>query len=168
MTPGILKGLLVVTATVFLGLGCQRNGTFDGATPRSDGVQFAVRAALLPGDSLLEVRTVAVNAASTARTLEWSPCQANFSVSSIDLTPTRGWEYNAWATASSIVCPAHRRFLTLAPKDSVDRTLRLPVGQILGDSLPPGRYRVTTPWPTNTRSARNREAGPFEFRRPPT
>ena len=168
MTPEVFKGLLVVIVTIVLGSGCQRNGTHDGATPRTDGVQFAVRAVLLPGDTLLEVRTVAVNAASSARTLDWGPCQENFSVSSLDLTPTRRWEYNTWATASSIVCSASRQFVSLAPGDSVDRTLRLSVRQILGDSLPSGRYRVIAPWPANSRLVRNGEAGPFEFRRPPT
>lgn len=167
MTPRILKALLVVAAATVIGPGCRGKRTFDGPTVHSDGVRFRVRAVLLPGDSLLEVRTVAVNAASAVRTLDWSPCQANFSLSSIDLVPPRRWEYSAWATAASIVCPAYRSFLDLAPGDSVDRTLRLSVRQILGDSLPPGRYRLTAPSTDNDRSSRNREAGPFELRRPP-
>jgi hypothetical protein len=137
-------------------------------------VRFAARAELVsPGDSLVEVRVVAVNTARAVRTVEWGNCSMDVRVSSVGRTPTRQWEYVAWANSRRppLVCLLYLATRDLAPGDSIspgDYMRRLPIRLILGDSLPPGRYRVTARVGANGRSSGDLEAGEFELRSPPT
>jgi hypothetical protein len=112
-----------------------------------DGVRFVGHATLTPADSL-EVRVRAVNTGGAIRTLEFSDCSMNVGVASVGLAPARKWEYVTWASARRprIRCLAYSGLRDLAPGDSIspaDYRRRLAVDAILGDSLPPGRYRIT-------------------------
>ena len=112
-----------------------------------DGVRFVGHAKITHADSL-DVRVRAVNTGRAIRTLEFSDCSMNVGVSSVGLPTTRKWEYVAWASSRRprIRCLDYSGLRDLAPGDSVspaDYRRRLPIRAILGDSLPPGRYRIT-------------------------
>ena len=134
-----------------------------------DGIRFVGHAKLLtPGDSLLEVRVRAVNTGRTIRTLEFGNCSMTVDVSSIGLTPARKWESVAWTKAlrPRRECLNYQATRDLAPGDSVspsDFLRRVPIRAILGDSLPPGRYRITARVTANGRPSGNLESGVVEI-----
>ena len=174
MTPRTFRVLLLLVAAPALALACRRRLTYAPPSPRIDGVRFAAQAAVVsPGDSLLEVRVRAVNTARAVRMLEWGNCSMDVRVSSVGGTPARSWEYVAWANARRppLVCLLYLASRDLAPGDSIapgDYFRRLPVRVILGDSLPPGRYRVTARVGANGRSSGDVAGGEVELRAPPT
>ena len=140
-SPRILLGLLP------LALGCQQHLASKARRLPIDGIRFVGHATLTHADSL-EVRVRAVNTSRAIRTLEFSDCALNVGVASVAPGPTRKWEYVTWASARRprMRCLDYQGLRDLAPGDSVspsDYRRRLAVHTILGDSLPPGRYRIT-------------------------
>jgi hypothetical protein len=136
-----------------------------------DGVRFVAHARLLtPGDSLLEVRVRAVNTGGAIRTLEFGNCAMNVGLSSVG-SPARKWEYVVWASSRRprLECLDYQAIRDLAPGDSVspaDFRRHLPIRAILGDSLPPGRYRITARVTANGRSSEHLVVGEVELRPP--
>jgi hypothetical protein len=133
-------------------------------------VRFVARASVLaPDDTLLEVRVRAVNAGRAIRTVEFGNCSMNVGVSTVGLTAARKWEYVVWATSRrpQIPCLPYQATRDLAPGDSVSPTdfmRRIPIRAILGDSLPPGRYRITARVTVNGRPSDNLVSGELELR----
>ena len=134
-----LLPLLSFTATA----GCHRG--YSG--PVVESVRFAARAEVItPGDSLLRVRVIARN---TGRAVTWSlelgHCSLNFRVAMLSQATPHEWDYARWRTAVNPLCPAYLESWRLAPGDSLstrDLERIVKVRDVLGDSLPPGRYRV--------------------------
>jgi hypothetical protein len=106
------------------------------------------------------------------RTLEWSDCSMNLRVSTLGPPPTRVWDYVASerALTPKRICLMYLVSRDLSPGDSVsprEYMRRIPVRRILGDSLPPGRYRVTASVGTNGRSSDDIDVGDIELYPPP-
>ena len=155
-----------------LALGCRHGVVRESRHLPMDGVRFVAHARLLtPGDSLLEVRVRAVNTGGAIRTLEFGNCSMNVGVSSVGAEPARKWEYVVWASSRRPrrECLDYLGVRDLAPGDSVspaDFRRHLDVRAILGDSLPPGRYRVTARVTANGRHSEHLEVGEVELRPP--
>lgn len=159
---------------VCLGLvaGCRQHVPRELGRLPIDGVRFVAEAKLLtPGDSLLEVRVRAVNTGSAMRVLEFGNCSMNVGVSSAGTAREHQWEYVTWASSRRppLRCLEYQATRDLAPGDSVspaDYRRRLPIRDILGDSLPAGRYRVTTRVAANGWFSGNLVGGEVELRAP--
>lgn len=167
MNSRLLRAPRVLLPCVPLVTGCWHRTAREVPHPPIDGVQFVARAKIPPGDSLLEVRVRAVNTGRAIRTLEFGNCSMNVGVSSVGVTPEHKWEYVVWAKSRS--CLQYLATRDLAPGDSVspsDFTRRVPIRAILGDSLPPGRYRITARVQANGRSSDHIEVGEIELGSP--
>ena len=161
-------GLLVCLTAA---LAC-RHRSAGPPRPSLDGVRFMARAEVLsPGDSVLDIRVRAINGSRRMRTLEYGACSMDVLVSSVGLTPERQWSHVAWynGPAGRHACLLYLASATLTPGDSVapgEYSRRIPIRLILGDSLPPGRYRVIGRVGANGRSSGDLDAGQFDLRRP--
>lgn len=160
-----LAGLLLA-AFASLG-GCRQRQR----TPSVESIVFAARAELLsPGDSILRVRVVATNTGRAATwTLQLGHCSMNVRVVTAPPTTTRAWDYGRWRNALKppATCPASLTSWRLPPgmsasSSELERTIR--VRDVLGDSLPPGRYRVTALVAFNNQSSGDLPAGEVDLR----
>ena len=153
--------------------GCGRRRTPEQPNLSPDGIRFMARSGLeAPGDTLLYVQVRAVNDARAPRTLEWGACTINVRISTLGPPPVRVWDYVAFerALTPKRFCPMYLVTRDLSPGDSVspaEYLRRIPVRRILGDSLPPGRYRATARVGTNGRSSGDIDGGEIELRPPP-
>jgi hypothetical protein len=172
MIPHLTRAPRVILPLLPLVLGCRQHVVRETRRLPIDGVRFVAQARLLtPGDSLLEVRVRAVNTGGAIRTLEFGNCSMNVGVSSVGPAPTRKWEYVVWASARRppLRCLDYLGLRDLAPGDSVspaDYRRHVPVRAILGDSLPPGRYRITARVTANGRHSGHLVVGEVELRPP--
>lgn len=173
MGGSLFRASRFLLAALPLLAGCRQHVNSQPLRAPIDGVQFVARARLLaPGDSLLEVRVRAVNEGRAIRTLEFGSCSMNLGVASVGRTPERKWEYLVWTDSAR---PAHSCEPYLATRDLVpgasvspsDYIRRVPIRAILGDSLPPGRYRVTARVTANGRSSGELVSGEVELRLSP-
>jgi len=152
--------------------GCRQHVSRELRHLPLDGVRFVAEATLLtPGDSLLEVRVRAVNTGTAVRTLEFGNCSMNVGVSSTGPAPARQWELVTWSSSRRppLRCLEYQATRDLAPGDSVspaDYRRRLPIREILGDSLPSGRYRITARVGANGGFSKNLVVGELELRAP--
>ena len=172
MIPRLTRASRYLLFLLSFVLGCRHNVVRESRQLPMDGVRFVAHARLLtPGDSLLEVRVRAVNTGGAIRTLEFGNCAMNVGVSSVGSAPTRKWEYVVWANSRRprLECLDYEATRDLAPGDSVspsDFRRHLAVRAILGDSLPPGRYRITARVTANGRSSGHLDVGEIELRPP--
>jgi hypothetical protein len=115
------------------------------------GVRSTAVASLtgLAADSL-QVRITVANHAAAARIIQVPHCAMSVVVTQVQAksaTPTRRWEYDAWcrpqAGPYADACLSYAVLTSVPPGDSA-MTYRfvIAVRSVLGDSLPPGRYRV--------------------------
>jgi hypothetical protein len=117
--------------------------------PAPEAVDFKAQVEVLaPGDSMVRVRVVATNSGSLTWTLELGPCSMNIRVTSLDAAATHEWQLERWRIAVNpkAACVGYRAPYVLAPGGTVasselERVVRM--RDVLGDSLPAGRYRVT-------------------------
>jgi len=169
MTCRLIVTRLPLLAFALIG-GCRRSHSGDIV----ESVRFTGRAEVItPGDSLLRVRVIARN---TGRSATWSlalgHCSLNFRVATLSPSTAHEWDYTRWQTAlnTHALCPTSLERWRLAPGDSLstrdlERVVR--VRDVLGDSLPPGRYRVTAFVGFNSsQSSGDLAAGEVELRAP--
>jgi hypothetical protein len=113
-----------------------------------------------------------VIARNTGRAVTWSlelgHCSLNFRVAGLSQDTPHEWDYARWRTALNPLCPAYLESWRLAPGDSLstrDLERIVKVRDVLGDSLPPGRYRVIAFVGFNsTQSSGDLAAGEVELR----
>jgi hypothetical protein len=138
--------------------------------PQSQSVDFAAQTQLIaPGDSLMRVRVVATNSGSLTWTLELGPCSMNIYVATLPPAAPRQWDFERWRIAVNpkAACVGFRVTYPLPPGGSVasselERIVK--VRDVLGDSLPPGRYRVTTSVSFSNQPATEIAAGEVDLR----
>ncbi len=138
--------------------------------PESESVDFRAQAEIIaPGDSLLRVRAVATNSGSLTWALELGPCSMNIRVASLAPGAVHQWEYERWSIAVNprAACVGYRVTYQLPPGGSVvtselERIVR--VRDVLGDSLPAGRYRVTASVSFSNQPATDIAAGEVDLR----
>ena len=136
--------------------------------PEPEAVDFRAQAEVVaPGDSLVRVRVVAFNGGSLTWTLELGPCSMNIRVMSLDAI--HAWDFERWriATNPKAACVGYRAPYVLAPGGTVasselERVVRM--RDVLGDSLPAGRYRVITFVSFSNQPATEVAAGEVELR----
>lgn len=140
------------------------------APPPSESVDFSATAEIVaPGDSLLRVRVVARNGGTLTWTLEFGPCSMNVRVSAMP-DATHEWNHERWRSAVNpkAACVGYRVAHPLPPGGSIasgelERVVR--IRDVLGDSLPAGRYRVTASVSFSNQSPIEVAAGEVELRR---
>ncbi len=138
--------------------------------PKSESVDFRAHAEIIaPGDSLLRIRAIATNSGSLTWTLELGPCSMNIRVASLAPGAVHQWEYERWSITVNprAACVGFRVTYPLPPGGSVatselERIVR--VRDVLGDSLPAGRYRVTASVSFSNQPATDIAAGDVDLR----
>ncbi|MGQ0641596.1 MAG: hypothetical protein ACT4P6_12650 [Gemmatimonadaceae bacterium] len=159
-------GLLLVVLPIFFGC-----SLFRSRPPaRSEAVDFEAHAEIVvPGDSLLLVRVIAKNSGSATWALQLGHCSMNVRVAAQPPASSREWNYGRWSSAVNprALCVGALETLRLPPGKSIsspdlERIVR--VRDVLGDSLPPGRYRVTAFLEFNNQAPIHIAAGDVELR----
>lgn len=155
-------------------VGCCLLGACTYFRPRTpaepESVDFSARTEFIaPGDSLMRVRVVASNSGSLTWTLELGPCSMNIRMAALSASPTREWDLERWRIAVNpkAACVGYRAPHVLAPGGTVasselERIVR--VRDVLGDSLPAGRYRVTVSVSFSNQPPTQVAAGEVELR----
>lgn len=148
---------------------------------RLDRIRLSARSALVgtAADSV-QVTVAAVNESSLDQAIEISACEP----SPLEIHAqhaNKSWDSRAWEqskvpvyrdSTGHVVLPISICSLvtvTLVPPGvsaSYDR--RISVRDILGDSLPPGRYKIRARVYINTQGSKGLPAGEIELRLPPT
>ena len=140
-TAGMLTGLLAASAA------CRHQEPDPLGYPRD--VRFTAYAVVADGADTLLLRIQAVNRAREPKAVEIHHCEMSLALKLVSGRgkTARGWDRSAWLQSQpggdDVVCVTFAIVAELSPGDSVDtyRTA-VPVRTVLGDSLPPGRYRA--------------------------
>jgi len=159
--------LVAISGAAFVG-GC---GWFSAARPvKSESVGFVAHAEVLaPGDSMLQVRVLASNSGTLTWRLEIGNCSMNIRVATLPPAVRQEWDYRRWRTAvnPNALCLGYVEAWQLPPGRSItspDLQRIVRVRDVLGDSLPAGRYRVTASVDFSSQSTVDVEAGEVELR----
>ena len=147
----------LIFGAAMMTLGCARHGTYYHA-PSIEGVRFFAQAELVSGsaDSLVRVSVRAVNTARVPRELQYGlSCNLSARLTTAalkgDRRPPHTWDYEALEDARARAVGLHRVCLAsmisqrLSSGDSASPlfVLTFSTRDVLADSLPAGRYRVT-------------------------
>ena len=150
---------------------------------RVEDVRSTARSALV-GLKLdtLHVDITVLNTANTPRALVISPCSGNPLVIKVQ-RDGRIWESSAWErekvqmptfcdAAGKVIpqvftCSAVMMRELLPGRSVLAYSSSIPVREVLGDSLPPGRYQIRAFFSLNRRSITGIPAGEVELRVPP-
>ena len=173
---------LVVLAIFALTIGCHHRRVYDTSDRRGlEHVRFSAGSALggASGDTLL-VRVLVTNESSHDQAFGHFVCD-NDPVAVSARSAHRVWDSSAWArlpdTAQSYldsrgrvvligpmsICSAAVASL-VPPGVSIKYDRRIPVRDILGDSLQSGRYKITARLYINNREVKGLPAGEVELR----
>ncbi len=151
---------------------------------RVEDVRSTARSALV-GLNLdtLRVDVTVLNTAKTPRSLSMSPCFGNPLVIKVQ-RDGRIWESAAWEREKvhmptprdsagkeiplGLICSVMMVRELLPGRSVLAYSSSTPVREVLGDSLPPGRYQIRAFFSLNRRSIKGLPAGEVELRVPPT
>jgi hypothetical protein len=151
---------------------------------RDEDIRSIARSALV-GLNLdtLRVDVTVLNTAKTPRALVLSPCYGNTLAIKVQ-RDGRIWESAAWerermqppvvrdstgkAILEGFICSGMILEELLPGRPVLAHSSSTPVRDILGDSLPPGRYQIRASFSLNERSIKGIPAGEVELRVPPT
>ena len=151
---------------------------------RVEDVRSTARSALVGlNRDTLRVDVTVLNTAKTPRALGTWACGGNPLAIKVQ-REGRTWDSAAWerertqqpvvrdSTGKVIplifVCSAMMVRQLLPGRSVLAYSSLTPVREVLGDSLPPGRYQIRASFPLNERSIRAIPAGEVELRVPPT
>jgi hypothetical protein len=176
-----MKSLLVIVALHAAVLaGCHPR---RGADPsRSiEGFRFGAHATIVGSHAdTLRVTATAENVSNRALEDMFSPCYQLNRLSIVAQAGSRTWDSQKWEIAQlpvyrdasgraieSVCLPV--AFVTLIGPGGLQRyELRAPISRILGDSLEPGKYRLTARIVINGREVGELRAGDVKLPPPPT
>lgn len=82
--------------------------------------------------------------------------------------PIEPVHYDSTGQVIPVLCAGQVYMVIVLPGGLRRYELRVPVNEILGDSLPPGRYGIVARLSINGCEIKNLRAGEVEFRQPPT
>ena len=151
---------------------------------RVEDVRSTARSALV-GFNLdtLRVDVTVLNTAKTPRALVLSPCGGNPLTIRVQ-RDDRIWESAAWEREKAhtptphdsagkvipevFICSAMMVEELLPGRPVLAYSSSTPVREVLGDSLPPGRYQIRAIFSLNRRGIKGIPAGEVELRVPPT
>ena len=174
---------LVWTVASISTFGCHHGPPVPEAQ-RDEDIRSTARSALV-GLNLdtLRVDVTVLNTAKTPRGLVLSSCYGNTLAIKVQ-RDGRIWESAAWerarmqppvvrnSTGKAIpevfICSGIALRELLPGRPVLAHSSSTPVRDILGDSLPPGRYQIRASFSLNERSIKGIPAGEVELRVPPT
>jgi hypothetical protein len=177
------SNFLVWTIASISTFGCHHRRLVPEAQ-RDEDIRSVARSALVGLNlDILRVDVTVLNTAKTPRGLVTSPCYGNPLVVKVQ-RDGRVWESSAWESegmkqpvrrdsAGNVIplvfmCSA-MIWRELPPGRSVlAYSSSTPVREVLGDSLPPGRYQISASFSLNQRSITRIPAGEVELGVPPT
>jgi hypothetical protein len=141
----------------------------------TDGFRYRAGSAVV-GAALdtLRVAVVAVNDSRQERAIVVSsPCAPFNRVAARVRAGARQWDSEIWhpakqpadrdSSGTPIVSGCSLLVTAIAPEASITFVLAIPVREVLGDSLPRGRYRVTARVRINGKLVRGLDAGDIKF-----
>jgi len=170
---------LALSTTVLI-IGCHRT-TYGPESMRIDGFRYSAGSAVI-GAALdtLRVAVVVVNDSRQYRELGFPSCPPMLNPVKARLKASRGeWDsetselrkQSVYLDSSGkpipMVCVAMLPIMTFPPGASYTYVLKVPVPEILGDSLAKGRYQVTAQLRLNGYITQRLPAGHVEFKSPP-
>jgi hypothetical protein len=177
---------LRTNGTAFFGLliaafiiGCHHRSSYYVGPPIK-GLSFHAEAATVgPLGDALSVRVIARNNSNGPVSIEFSGCSRVNPIAAVAISKGRKWISRTWETQRieqtrpavgsrlQEVCAGGHVVGSFLRGSAHTFSLTIPVVEILGDSLDPGTYRVTTSLDINGRHVRNLFAGDVEITRPP-
>lgn len=173
------SGLPLIVLAVALVVGCHRL-TYEPESLRVDGFRYRAGSAVVgTAADTLRVVVVAVNESRQYRQLGRSVCPQPNSVRAKVRKSGKEWDSEiAEQRAAPIyrdssgrpipmACPAMLIVETFPPGASKTFLLLVPVREVLGDSLPQGRYRITASVRINGYLVRGMDAGDVVLSSPP-
>jgi Carboxypeptidase regulatory-like domain len=172
-----LKPILILVAVLLTG--CHSRRTYY-ERPSIEGFRFGAHASLVGGrGDTLKVSATAENISKYPLREERGSCSRVHELAFVADDGSKNWDSKAWEVsrlpvyhdATGRVIPwfcADVLFVRTVPMNGlVSYEVRVPVSEILGDSLSPRKYRITARLPFNGREIKNLRAGDVELR-PPT
>lgn len=171
-----VKPTLILLAVLLTG--CHSHRTYPGA-PSTEGFRFGARASLVGerGDTL-KVTATAENISKYPLREERGSCSRVHELAFVAHSSSKNWDSQAWEVSRLPVyhdstgrvipwlCAAVVFVRTVPVNGLLSYEVRVPVSEILGDSLSLGRYSVTAQLPFNGREVKNLRAGDVELRSP--
>jgi len=155
--------------------GCHGRRTYYQG-PSIDGFRFGAHASIVgPRGDTLRVTATAENASNNQLQEEHGTCYGLNRLALVAQGDSKTWDSRTWelrqqpiyrdATGRVMapVCVGGLLNTTVPPGGLLSYELRVPIGQILGDSLVPGRYRITARIAINGREIKNLRAGEVNF-----
>jgi hypothetical protein len=174
----VLVAVTVCSGVVVAGCHHRRGGDVSRSI---DGFRFGAYATIV-GSRADTLRVTATAENVSKRPLEdmSSPCYRLNRLSIVAQAGSRTWDSNKWEIAQlpvyhdatgrvieSVCLPM--AFMTLIGPGGLQRyELRAPISRILGDSLKPGKYRISARIVINGREVGELRAGDVELSPPPT
>jgi hypothetical protein len=172
---GTRLALVVVVATT----GCHHL-SYEPDDMRVDGYRYSVGSAVVgPALDTLRVAVVVVNDSRQQRALSFPHCPPVLNpIKAILRTADKEWNSDALEMRKQSqyfdssgkpipqVCLAYLAVMMFPPGGSYTYVLTVPVEEILGDSLPSGRYHVTAQLRLNGHVTRKLIAADVELARP--
>jgi hypothetical protein len=171
--------LALIVLAAALVVGCHRL-TYEPKSLRVDGFRYRAGSAVVGNAAdTLRVAVVAVNESRQYRELGRSACPQPNSVGAKVRKSEREWDSEIAEQRAMPVyrdssrrpipmaCPAMLLLETFRPGASKTFLLLVPVREVLGDSLPHGRYRVTASVRINGHLERGLDAGDVVLSPPP-
>jgi hypothetical protein len=155
-------------------IACHKHMTYYGNLPVT-GVRAAARATVV-GDSLV-VTATAESVSDHPLTKTWGACYNFSDLVVVAEAHSRKWDsfqserdhipVRRDSTGKPVLemCIAVAFQMMIKPGGLMRYQLRVPVAQILGDSLPPGKYQITARFYINGGQIKNLHAGVVELRR---
>jgi hypothetical protein len=161
-------------------LGCHRFHDAPGPLSTDDYRYRAGSAIVGAARDTLRVAVVVVNESNQQRMLGFPFCPPVYNAVKARVAASRReWDSEVYeqkrnpiprdSTGNAIpqVCPAMLPVMSFPPGGSYTYVLNVPVREVLGDSLPAGRYGVTARVNVNGNLVRNLDAGGVELFAPP-
>jgi hypothetical protein len=145
---------------------------------RTDGFRYRVGSAVVGAAfDTLRIAVVAVNGSRETRAIMFSSPCAPFNRIAVSITGAgRKWDSDTWRPAirpatrtvsgQPIVFACSMVIMGMYPGTSRTFALTVPVKEVLGDSLPNGRYRVTARARINGDMVRGLDAGDVDLSSP--
>lgn len=113
--------------------------------PGNTGLRVAASASLVGNPDTVRVRLQIINTRTDTQTVHWDECRQTGPANAIRAyhqdDKSLAWDW--WPASAKIVCDLMPHSAMLQPGDSVTILGRVPVADILGDSLPTGVYNLT-------------------------
>jgi hypothetical protein len=168
-----LNAIILLTA-------CHSRRTYYQGPP-IEGFRFGAHATLAgPRADTLRVDATAENISDHPLQSEWGACYRLNRLAIVAEANSKTWDSRTWeirhqpvyhdslGRAIQMGC-APVAFITTVPSGGLlNYELRIPIKEILADSLGHGRYRIIARIIMNGREIKNLPAGDVEFRPPPT